>query len=53
VKTLPNPNGCRICGIDKRGHAIQALTGGSHTWTTPTQEQIKARMTARRTARSR
>jgi hypothetical protein len=53
VKSLPNPNGCRRCGIDQRGHAIQALADGSHTWTAPTQDQIKARMLARRTARSR
>lgn len=46
-----NPNGCRLCGIDQRGHGIQAGTDGTHTWEQPTQEQIKQRMQARRTAR--
>jgi hypothetical protein len=53
VKNLPNPMGCARCGIDQRGHAIQVGADGSHTWTAPTQEQIKARMLARRTVRSR
>jgi hypothetical protein len=48
VTRLPNPMGCGRCGIDRRGHAIQAGSGGSHTWTQPTQEQIKQRMLARR-----
>lgn len=43
------PNGCRLCGIEKRGHAIQVGTDGSHTWQQPTQQQILARMRARRT----
>lgn len=43
----PNPMGCRQCGIDQRGHAIQAGTGGSHTWERPTEQQIKDRMLAR------
>jgi hypothetical protein len=42
--------GCRWCGIDQRGHAIQAGGDNSHTWEQPTQEQIKERMLARRTA---
>ncbi|MFF7142263.1 hypothetical protein ACFZB5_13575 [Streptomyces nodosus] len=46
----PNPMGCRHCGIDRRGHAIQAGTGGSHTWQQPSQQQIKDRMHARRVA---
>jgi hypothetical protein len=40
--------GCGRCGIDQRGHAIQVSSEGSHTWTHPTQEQIKQRMLARR-----
>ena len=50
MKSLPNPNGCRLCGIDQRSHAIQAGPDGSHTWTAPTQQQIKDRMQARRVA---
>lgn len=44
----PNPMGCARCGIDQRGHAIQAAAGGTHTWQQPTQEQIKERMRGRR-----
>jgi hypothetical protein len=42
--------GCGRCGIDRRGHAIQAAADGTHTWEQPTQQQIKDRMQARRTA---
>ena len=52
MKNTPNPMGCARCGIDQRGHAIQVGSGGSHTWEQPTQQQIKARMLARRAARS-
>lgn len=45
------PNGCRLCGIEKRGHAIQVGADGSHTWQPPTQQQIKDRMLARRAAK--
>lgn len=46
---LVNPNGCRHCGIDQRRHARQwTEQAGWHTWTQPTQEQMKARMKARR-----
>lgn len=48
----PNPMGCRHCGIDRRGHAIQASNDGSHTWEKPTLQQIKDRMRARRTNRT-
>lgn len=48
---LVNPMGCRRCGIDQRGHAIQAGSDGSHTWQQPTQQQIKDRMVARRAER--
>lgn len=47
---IPNPMGCRWCGIDQRGHAIQYGPAGRHTWTQPTQEQIKTRMLSRRSA---
>jgi len=49
--TSPNPMGCRRCGIDQRGHAIQATADGSHTWQQPTQQQIRDRMLARRAER--
>lgn len=51
MRGLPNPDGCRICGIEQRGHAIQVGTDGSHTWQQPTQSQIKERMLARRAER--
>lgn len=51
--TLPTPNGCRWCGIPKGSHGWQWLPGqGMHQWEQPTQEQIKARMKARRAARA-
>jgi hypothetical protein len=46
------PNGCRLCGIEQRGHAIQASANGSHAWTPPTQTKIKERMLARRAGRN-
>lgn len=54
---MTNPSGCRHCGIDERGHARRwtppSKDGpGWHQWTPPTQEQIKARMLARRAARA-
>ncbi|MGW8679645.1 hypothetical protein ACWGNN_01000 [Streptomyces sp. NPDC055817] len=42
------PMGCRRCGITRDVHAIQAGSGGSHTWEQPTQQQIKDRMLVRR-----
>lgn len=39
-----SPMGCRLCGIEQRGHGIQAAAEGSHTWERPTQAQIKQRM---------
>lgn len=50
MNQLPNPDGCRLCGIAERGHAIQTGRNGSHTWQQPTQQQIKDRMRARRAA---
>lgn len=47
----PEPGGCRFCGVDQREHMQRWTRGVSwHVWTQPTQEQIKARMLARRTA---
>lgn len=47
--TTPNPSGCRHCGLDQRDHMQRWTTeAGWHTWTPPTDEQIKARMRARR-----
>jgi len=47
--TVPNPSGCRWCGLDQRGHARQWKPPvGWHAWEQPTQEQIKERMRARR-----
>jgi hypothetical protein len=52
-------NGCRHCGVPERStpdnpryHAQQWTEGvGWHGWTQPTQDQIKARMLARRADR--
>ncbi|MEU4080381.1 hypothetical protein [Streptomyces venezuelae] len=43
------PNGCRHCGIDHHEHAQRWTEAAKwHQWTPPTQQQIKARMRARR-----
>lgn len=48
----PSPNACRHCGLDLYEHMQRWKTGvGWHKWTPPTQDQIKARMKARRNAR--
>ncbi|MCU1617217.1 MAG: hypothetical protein JWO98_4757 [Frankiales bacterium] len=54
--TGPTPQGCQHCGIPHREHFQQwspPSKGGPgwHKWEPPTQEQIKARMNARRNAR--
>lgn len=49
--TALHPNGCRHCGLprDYPAHARQwTPSAGWHTWTAPTQQQIKARMLDRR-----
>jgi hypothetical protein len=47
------PNGCRWCGIEQREHFSRwKPEPGWHTWEQPTQEQIKARMLARRKTRA-
>lgn len=46
---LPNPMGCRWCGLDQRPHFQQWKPPvGWHTWEQPTQQQIKQRMQDRR-----
>lgn len=51
--TGPTPNGCRHCGIGQRDHMQRWTTGvGWHTWTQPTQRQIKDRMQGRRSEES-
>ncbi|MFE6225428.1 hypothetical protein [Streptomyces sp. NPDC057854] len=43
------PSACRWCGIEERAHFQQwTQSAGWHTYEPPTQQQIKARMTARR-----
>lgn len=43
------PAGCRACGLSERGHGQRwTRTVGWHKWLPPTQDQIKARMIARR-----
>lgn len=43
------PSGCRHCGVEARDHCQRwASSVGWHRWVEPTQEQIKARMLARR-----
>lgn len=53
--STPTPSGCRWCGIEQRSHPFGPtwLPGrGFHEWEQPTQAQIKARMLARRNART-
>ncbi|WP_432156113.1 hypothetical protein [Streptomyces sp. bgisy153] len=52
-RRLVDPTACRHCGINQREHARRWTTGvGWHTWTLPEQDLIKARMLARRAART-
>lgn len=47
------PFGCRWCGIEESGHGRRWMPGhGMHSWERPTEAQIKARMLARRNART-
>jgi hypothetical protein len=53
MTAVPNPMGCHHCGLDSREHAQRWKPPvGWHKWTQPTQDQIKARMLARRAARA-
>jgi hypothetical protein len=46
------PSACRWCGVERHDHwGRWADPVGWHQYVTPTQEQIKARMLERRTAR--
>jgi hypothetical protein len=52
-RPLPDPYGCSTCGEAKNWHGWQYHPdAGLHQWQTPTAEQIKARMLARRNART-
>ncbi|MET7944224.1 hypothetical protein [Streptomyces sp. NPDC005302] len=45
------PSACRWCAVERRGHGRQfADAVGWHEWAAPSQEQILARMKARRLA---
>jgi len=51
-ESLIEPYGCTHCGIPRRMHGRRwNRRVGMHPWEFPTQEQIKARMLARRAAR--
>jgi hypothetical protein len=50
---VSEPNGCAHCGAAKRSHGRRYISGvGGHAWERPSDEQVKARMLARRVARS-
>ncbi len=47
------PSACRVCGLPERGHCQRwSKAVGWHKWLAPTQDQIKARMHARRARRT-
>lgn len=49
----PVPSSCRWCGVEERYHGQRwKPSQGWHRWTQPTTAQIKARMLARRAART-
>ena len=51
MSELPNPNGCRFCGVDRETHLQRWAPGVEwHRWAVPTDEQRKARLLARREA---
>ncbi|ATE56355.1 hypothetical protein CNX65_26335 [Actinosynnema pretiosum] len=52
-ETVVSPNGCRWCGADKLAHGrLWVPEVKWHGWVEPSSEQRKARMLARRKARS-
>ena len=52
--SVPNPNGCRWCGVDREEHLQRwAPTVRWHQWAEPTAAQRKERMLARRARRDR
>lgn len=51
---IPNPNGCRWCGVDKEDHLQRwAPEVNWHLWVEPTAAQRKKRMLERRAPRTR
>lgn len=45
----PMPNACRWCGKNDREHSTEWVASvGFHRWATPTPQQRRARMLARR-----
>jgi hypothetical protein len=49
---IPDPDGCRWCGIAQYGHCRRFRASvGWHTWAEPTDAQRLARMKARRAQR--
>lgn len=52
IAHLPEPYACAVCGLYSAiYHGMQYGADGMHRWTAPTDEQIKARMQARRAER--
>lgn len=50
---VSEPFGCKFCGAEKRSHGRRYFgSQGGHMWERPSDEQVKARMLARRVARS-
>lgn len=48
-ETVPNPNGCRWCGVDRDKHLQRwDPTVEWHVWVEPTSAQRKRRMLERR-----
>ncbi|MEV5598416.1 hypothetical protein [Streptomyces sp. NPDC052496] len=47
----PEPFACARCDIPRRTHGRQVTEQGGHTWVHPSDEQVLARMKARRAAR--
>ena len=53
ARAVAEPSACQHCGIPRRQHYQHwTKAAGWHQWVAPSQEQIKARMLARRAART-
>ncbi|WP_198654405.1 MULTISPECIES: hypothetical protein [Nocardia] len=49
--SIPNPNGCHWCGVDREQHLQRWAPGIAwHIWIEPTTEQRVDRLKARRNA---
>jgi hypothetical protein len=49
---VAEPSGCAYCGAAKRSHGRRYVAeAGVHSWSRPSDEQVKSRMLARRAAR--